>query len=81
MGAHKYNKTAQQAKAWLIPPKPRPMSKRQREGMMLARFYEMLYPDLYPYQHQLLKSYIERREALKEFETFSSIAFPGRRGR
>lgn len=36
MGQHKYNPNCQLAREGKLPPKPKPMSKRQRERMMMA---------------------------------------------
>ena len=41
MGQHKYNPTAIAAKNGELPPKPKPMSKRQREALLYAKIREV----------------------------------------
>lgn len=41
MGAHKYNPTAIAAKNGELPPKPKPMSKREREALLYAKIREV----------------------------------------
>lgn len=41
MGAHKYNPTAIAAKNGELPPKPTPMSKRQRDALIYAKIREV----------------------------------------
>ena len=40
MGQHKYNPTAIAAKNGELPPKPKKMSKRQRDRMLMKMLYE-----------------------------------------
>ena len=40
MGQHKYNPNCQLAKEGKLPPKPKKMSKRQMERMMMRMIYE-----------------------------------------
>ena len=40
MGAHKYNPTVIAAKNGELPPKPKPMSKRERDALMYAKILE-----------------------------------------
>ena len=54
MGQHKYNKTAAAAKAGLIPPKDRPIGKRELENAISTAFFEAMSSKLWPYQHQIL---------------------------
>lgn len=41
MGQHKYNPTAIAAKNGELPPKPKPMSKRERDALMYAKIREV----------------------------------------
>lgn len=40
MGQHKYNPNCQLAKEGKLPPKPKKMSKRQRDRMLMRLIYE-----------------------------------------
>lgn len=40
MGQHKYNPNCQLAKEGKLPPKPKKMSKRQRDRLLMAMVYE-----------------------------------------
>ena len=40
MGQHKYNPNCQLAKDGKLPPKPKKMSKRQRDRLLMAMIYE-----------------------------------------
>ena len=40
MGEHKHNPNCQLAKEGKLPPKPKRMSKRQRDGLLMAMVYE-----------------------------------------
>ena len=40
MGQHKYNPNCQLAREGKLPPKPKKMSKRQRERLMMQMIYE-----------------------------------------
>lgn len=43
MGQHKYNQTAIDAKDGKLPPKPKKMSKRERDRLLDAKIKEVLY--------------------------------------
>ena len=43
MGQHKYNPTAIAAKNGEIPPKPKPLSKREREAMAYMAFQKVMH--------------------------------------
>lgn len=40
MGQHKYNPNCQLAKEGKLPPKPKKLSKRQRDRLLMAMIYE-----------------------------------------
>ena len=40
MGQHKYNPNCQLAREGKLPPKPKKMSKRQRDRLLMAMIYE-----------------------------------------
>lgn len=46
MGQHKTNPTAIKAKAGEIPPKKKPMGKRERERILYAQIMRMIYAQL-----------------------------------
>ena len=46
MGQHKYNPTAIAAKNGELPPKPKKLSKRERDRIMYAKCQEILYKPL-----------------------------------
>lgn len=46
MGQHKSNPTAIAAKEGKIQPKPKPMGKRERDGMLYAKCQEVLFRPL-----------------------------------
>lgn len=46
MGQHKHNPTAIAAKNGELQPKPKPMSKRERERMLYAKCQEIIYKPL-----------------------------------
>lgn len=45
MGEHKYNPTAQAAKAGKLPPKPKKLSKLESERILMAKIRQMTHID------------------------------------
>lgn len=61
MGQHKYNPTAIAAKNGELPPKPKKMSKRQREAILMTRIMNMHpFNSLYPILRESMPNCKER---------------------
>ena len=61
MGQHKYNPTAIAAKNGELPPKPKKMSKRERERLLYAKCQAIIYGRLANAYARMLQKDGERR--------------------